>query len=68
MCPAVAIDEIIQLKAKSFEVALVQSEKTVVITPPCAHTGPGPVNVRLISYQLREGQVWNAFILIAQEK
>ncbi|CAI9580407.1 unnamed protein product [Staurois parvus] len=29
---------------------------TVPISPPVAHSGPGPVNMRLISYQLREGQ------------
>ncbi|XP_077312729.1 hormone-sensitive lipase isoform X2 [Lithobates pipiens] len=29
---------------------------TVTISPPVAHSGPGPVNMRLISYQLREGQ------------
>ena len=31
---------------------------TVTIPPPVAHTGPGPVHMRLLSYQLREGQVW----------
>ncbi|KAM3922497.1 hormone-sensitive lipase isoform 2-T2 [Leptodactylus fuscus] len=30
--------------------------RTVTINPPVAHTGPGPVHLRLISYQLREGQ------------
>ncbi|OCT70823.1 hormone-sensitive lipase isoform X3 [Xenopus laevis] len=29
---------------------------TVTINPPVAHSGPGPVHMRLISYQLREGQ------------
>ncbi|XP_024259463.1 hormone-sensitive lipase isoform X2 [Oncorhynchus tshawytscha] len=29
---------------------------TVTIEPPSAHTGPGPVQMRLISYELREGQ------------
>ncbi|XP_067317344.1 hormone-sensitive lipase [Anolis sagrei] len=29
---------------------------TVTITPPVAHTGPGPVQMRLISHELREGQ------------
>ncbi|XP_074670001.1 hormone-sensitive lipase isoform X3 [Strix aluco] len=29
---------------------------TVTIAPPVAHTGPGPVHMRLLSYQLREGQ------------
>ncbi|XP_053546850.1 hormone-sensitive lipase isoform X2 [Bombina bombina] len=31
-------------------------QRTVTITPPVAHSGPGPVHMRLISYQLREGQ------------
>uniref|UniRef100_A0A8B9NJK0 Hormone-sensitive lipase n=1 Tax=Accipiter nisus TaxID=211598 RepID=A0A8B9NJK0_9AVES len=29
---------------------------TVTIAPPVAHTGPGPIHMRLLSYQLREGQ------------
>ncbi|XP_062454740.1 hormone-sensitive lipase [Rhea pennata] len=29
---------------------------TVTIPPPVAHTGPGPVRMRLLSYELREGQ------------
>ncbi|XP_060708715.1 hormone-sensitive lipase isoform X2 [Hemiscyllium ocellatum] len=29
---------------------------TVDISPPVAHSGPGPVHMRLISYELREGQ------------
>ena len=27
------------------------------VSPPLAHTGPGPVHMRLISCDLREGQV-----------
>ncbi|KAK3609366.1 hypothetical protein CHS0354_036604 [Potamilus streckersoni] len=30
--------------------------ETVTITPPCSHTGPGPLKLRLISHELREGQ------------
>ncbi|KAK2903013.1 hypothetical protein Q8A67_007726 [Cirrhinus molitorella] len=29
---------------------------TVTVSPPAAHIGPGPVQMRLISYELREGQ------------
>ncbi|XP_068189171.1 lipase, hormone-sensitive a isoform X2 [Antennarius striatus] len=29
---------------------------TATVSPPIAHWGPGPVNMRLISYELREGQ------------
>ncbi|XP_075696394.1 hormone-sensitive lipase isoform X2 [Rhinoderma darwinii] len=31
-------------------------QRTVTINPPVAHSGPGPVHMRLISHQLREGQ------------
>ncbi|KAM8927941.1 hormone-sensitive lipase isoform 2-T2 [Pelodytes ibericus] len=40
-------------------------QRTITIQPPVAHTGPGPVHMRLISYQLREGQEsekLNAFV------
>ncbi|KAG8143503.1 putative Hormone-sensitive lipase-like protein [Naja naja] len=41
----------------SFELPLVSNpELTVTITPPVAHTGPGAVQMRLISHELREGQ------------
>ncbi|XP_074543251.1 lipase, hormone-sensitive a isoform X2 [Halichoeres trimaculatus] len=29
---------------------------TATVSPPLAHWGPGPVHVRLISYEIREGQ------------
>uniref|UniRef100_A0A8C9X6A5 Hormone-sensitive lipase n=1 Tax=Sander lucioperca TaxID=283035 RepID=A0A8C9X6A5_SANLU len=29
---------------------------TATVSPPIAHWGPGPVNMRLISYEIREGQ------------
>ncbi|XP_019959978.1 lipase, hormone-sensitive a isoform X2 [Paralichthys olivaceus] len=29
---------------------------TATVSPPIAHSGPGPVHMRLISYELREGQ------------
>lgn len=29
----------------------------VTVSPPAAHIGRGPVQMRLISYELREGQV-----------
>lgn len=30
---------------------------SVAVNPPLSHWGPGPVNVRLISHTLRQGQV-----------
>lgn len=38
---------------------------TVTIEAPSAHTGPGPVQMRLISYELREGQVTKALFILA---
>ncbi|XP_075868373.1 lipase, hormone-sensitive a isoform X2 [Nelusetta ayraudi] len=29
---------------------------TATVSPPIAHSGPGPVHIRLISFELREGQ------------
>lgn len=30
---------------------------STTVAPPIAHWGPGAVNMRLISYELRDGQV-----------
>lgn len=35
---------------------------TVTVSPPAAHIGLGPVQMRLISYELREGQVHTVHI------
>ena len=57
VCPAVQVDEVFHLGPDAFDMASADGSDDVTITPPCAHTGPAPVQVRLISYQLREGQV-----------
>ena len=57
VCPPVQIDKVITLPPEPIEIPLADSEETVSINPPIAHSGPGPVNCRLISYELREGQV-----------
>lgn len=60
VCPAIKVNEVIHLKPEQLELPAVNSDnprEMVVITPPCAHTGPGPVKVRLMSYEPREGQV-----------
>ncbi|XP_005093044.1 hormone-sensitive lipase [Aplysia californica] len=56
VCPSVEVNDIINLGPDAFELPLMDGSDTVVITPPCAHTGPGHVRVRLISAQLLEGQ------------
>ncbi|XP_027714397.1 hormone-sensitive lipase-like, partial [Vombatus ursinus] len=47
----------LSLPPQAFELPLANNPQlNVTISPPVAHTGPGPVLVRLISYDLREGQ------------
>ena len=54
----VRVSRLLSLPPIAFEMPLTSDpELTVTISPPLAHTGPGPVFVRLISYDLREGQV-----------
>lgn len=57
VCPPVHMDKVIILPPIEFELPLVDGSGLAKVTVPCAHTGPGPVNTRLISYQLRHGQV-----------
>ncbi|XP_069857936.1 hormone-sensitive lipase-like isoform X3 [Dipodomys merriami] len=53
----VRISRLLSLPPEAFEMPLTSDPKlTVTISPPLAHTGPGPVLIRLISYDLREGQ------------
>ncbi|XP_063291970.1 hormone-sensitive lipase isoform X2 [Pelobates fuscus] len=62
----VRINKIIIVPPQPLEMPLASDPRlTVTIKPPVAHTGPGPVHMRLISYQLREGQEseeLNAFV------
>ncbi|XP_058530044.1 hormone-sensitive lipase isoform X2 [Ochotona princeps] len=53
----VRVSRLISLPPEPFNMPLTSDPKlTVTISPPSAHSGPGPVLVRLISYDLREGQ------------
>ncbi|XP_006901023.1 PREDICTED: hormone-sensitive lipase [Elephantulus edwardii] len=53
----VRVSRLLSLPPEAFEMPLTADPRlTVTISPPLAHTGPGPVLVRLISYDLREGQ------------
>ncbi|XP_040183214.1 hormone-sensitive lipase isoform X2 [Rana temporaria] len=53
----VRINKILSVPPEPLEMPLSSNPQlTVTISPPVAHSGPGPVTVRLISYQLREGQ------------
>lgn len=53
----VRINKTLSVPPKPLEMPLLSDPQlTVTINPPVAHSGPGPVHMRLISYQLREGQ------------
>ncbi|XP_068097615.1 hormone-sensitive lipase isoform X2 [Hyperolius riggenbachi] len=53
----VRINKTLTVPPEPLEIPLLSDPQlTVTINPPVAHTGPGPVHMRLISYQLREGQ------------
>jgi len=60
ICPAVAVDKVINIGPESFSLPLTGSNGEVQIMPPSAHTGIAPVNTRLISAQCRSGQVYLA--------
>ena len=57
LCPAVALDKVIHVQPETFELPMKDGENYIKITPPCAHSGPAPIHVRLMSARLREGQV-----------
>ncbi|KAL8219706.1 UNVERIFIED_CONTAM: hypothetical protein K2H54_031540 [Gekko kuhli] len=53
----VQVSRALSVPPESFELPLAADPKlSVTITPPVAHTGPGSIQMRLISYELREGQ------------
>lgn len=55
------VSEVLSLEPENFELPRVEGcsedDNTVTITPPCAHTGPSAVKIRLISHAVREGMV-----------
>ena len=51
------VDLTIEIQPDIIELTETSGNGYIPINPPCAHSGPGPVSVRLISYELREGQV-----------
>ncbi|XP_037675719.1 hormone-sensitive lipase isoform X2 [Choloepus didactylus] len=53
----VRVSRLLSLPPETLEMPLTADPKlTVTVSPPVAHTGPGPVLIRLISCELREGQ------------
>ena len=59
------MSEVLSLEPENFDLPAADGKDDVVtITPPCAHTGPAPVKVRLISHAVREGMVNNQLYLV----
>uniref|UniRef100_A0AAT9SBG6 Hormone-sensitive lipase n=1 Tax=Gallus gallus TaxID=9031 RepID=A0AAT9SBG6_CHICK len=57
--PPVGLCRVLEVPPDPIELPQVGGEPGATVTippPPVAHTGPGPVHMRLLSYQLREGQ------------
>ncbi|XP_067874541.1 hormone-sensitive lipase isoform X2 [Heterodontus francisci] len=53
----VRVNKTLSVPPSPFEMPLLADPNLmVVITPPVAHSGPGSVQMRLISYELRDGQ------------
>ncbi|XP_026172466.1 hormone-sensitive lipase isoform X2 [Mastacembelus armatus] len=53
----VKVNRALSVPPEPFDLPLVDNHKaSVTISPPSAHIGPAPVQMRLISYDLREGQ------------
>ncbi|XP_043935353.1 hormone-sensitive lipase [Protopterus annectens] len=53
----VKVNKGLSVPPNSFELPLATDPNlTVTVTPPVAHSGPGAVQMRLLSYVLREGQ------------
>ncbi|XP_074075467.1 hormone-sensitive lipase isoform X2 [Macrotis lagotis] len=65
----VRVCRVLSLPPQPFEIPLASNPQVnVTISPPVAHTGPGPVLVRLISYDLREGQDSEELNLLARSE
>ncbi|KAI8479074.1 hypothetical protein Bbelb_431860 [Branchiostoma belcheri] len=54
---SVNVNKVFHIPAMPFEMeSSLEDGELVTITPPCSQTGPGPVQVRLICFENREGQ------------
>lgn len=60
----VKVNRALSVPAVSFDLPLAADHRSfVTIAPPSAHIGAAPVLMRLISYDLREGQVLDSVIV-----
>jgi hormone-sensitive lipase len=59
ICPSVRVNHVFTLAPDAFDMMRSDGSETITVTAPCANTGPAPVCVRLLSHDLRQGQVRN---------
>ncbi|CDQ85759.1 unnamed protein product [Oncorhynchus mykiss] len=65
----VKVNRALSVPPVPFDLPLVANPHlTVTIEAPTAHTGPGPVQMRLISYELREGQDSEALLSLSRSE
>lgn len=58
----VKVNRALSVPPVPFDLPLAANHRaSVTIAPPSAHIGTAPVQMRLISYDLREGQVMNHY-------
>ena len=56
VCSAMKVNRVFFIPPEPFELQMLTGE-SVSIAPPCSWSGLAPVQVRLLSYEWREGQV-----------
>lgn len=65
----VKVNRALSVPPVSFDLPLAADPThTVTISPPVAHIGPGPVQMRLISNELREGQDSDKLLAVARSE
>ncbi|XP_031642573.1 hormone-sensitive lipase isoform X1 [Oncorhynchus kisutch] len=65
----VKVNRALSVPTVPFDLPLVADPHlTVTIEAPSAHTGPGPVQMRLISFELREGQDSEALLSLSRSE
>ncbi|KAM8870458.1 hormone-sensitive lipase isoform 2-T2 [Spinachia spinachia] len=65
----VKVNRALSVPPLSFDLPLLADHTaSVTIAPPSAHIGPAPVQMRLISYDLREGQDSEALLSLARSE
>ncbi|CAL8247495.1 unnamed protein product [Lota lota] len=65
----VKVNRALSVPSVPFDLPLVANPKVLVnIAPPSAHIGPAPVQMRLISYDLREGQDSEALLSLTRSE